>query len=191
MLPSLSHLMLQTFASKTGHNTARPYFAGTWVQGSSTGEFRLDLSAASQVQHQRRSEVFEGLASRGTDNLNTVRKVVTRAFKDATQTARVESTGGTSFRKAVDRGQYTRGEECFSGAGWYAPPLRILARRLQQRKRQVRARVPEHHNWHEGGHQLPWQQDVANHVFDRLRGGGQGRMHLVAVTVPRGLRTRY
>jgi len=146
MLPSLSHLMSQTFASKTGHNTAKPYIAGTWAQGSSTGEFRLDLSAASQAQHQRRIEVLEGLASQGTDNLKTVRKVVTRALKDATQKARVESTGGTSFLKAVDRGQYTRGEECFSGAGWYAPPLRILARRLQRRKRRVRARVPEHHN---------------------------------------------
>ena len=98
MLPSLSHMMSQTFASNTGHDTAGPYIAGTWAQGSSTGKFRLDLSAASQAQQQRRIEVLEGLASRGTNNLKAVRKVVTKALKDATQKARVESTGGTSFR---------------------------------------------------------------------------------------------
>jgi len=98
MFPSLSHLMSQTFASTTSHNTAGPYLAGTWAQGSSVGEFRLDLSAASQAQQQRRIEVLEGLASRGTDNLKEVRKVVIRALKDATQKAHVESTGGTSFR---------------------------------------------------------------------------------------------
>jgi len=98
MLPSLSHLMSQTCASKTGHDTAGPYIAGTWAQGSRAGEFRLNLSAASQAQHQHRIEVLEGLASRGTDNLKAVRKVVTSALKDATQKARVDSTGGTSFR---------------------------------------------------------------------------------------------
>jgi len=74
------------------------YVAGTCEQGSSVGEFRLDLSAASWTQQLHHIKVLEELVSRGTDDLKALRKVMTRALKDATQKAHVNSTGGTSFR---------------------------------------------------------------------------------------------
>jgi len=74
------------------------YIAVTWEQGSSVGEFRLDLSAASWTQQLHRIKVLEELVSRGTDDLEALRKVMTGALKNATQKAHVESTGGTSFR---------------------------------------------------------------------------------------------
>jgi len=58
----------------------------------------MDLSAGSQDTQVRRIVVLEKLVTMGTEGLKAVRKKVTRALKDATNEARVASTGGTSFR---------------------------------------------------------------------------------------------